>query len=113
MVADGLRIAYVLAGCSAGDSIRILDVDGGNERPLVRPKESFTSTGRRGRPTVRYIYFIHSMTAWNAAPMEVYRVAATGGPPELVVASASRAVFAAATPDGRGLIYAADPAGRS
>ncbi len=51
------------------------------------------------------------MTAWNAAPTEVYRVAATGGPPELVVASASRAAFAVATPDGRGLIYAADPVG--
>ena len=59
----------------------------------------------------KYIYFNQSMDAWNAAPTEVYRVAATGGPPELVVASASRAAFAAATPDGRGLIYGADPVG--
>ena len=33
---DGLRIAYVLAGGSAGDAIWTADADGSNERPLVR-----------------------------------------------------------------------------
>jgi eukaryotic-like serine/threonine-protein kinase len=108
---DGRRIAYVLAGSSAGDAIWIADGDGSNERLLVQAEGNLHKHWPSWSADGKYIYFNHSITAWNAAPTEVYRVAATGGPPELVVASASRAAFAAATPDGRALIYAADPVG--
>ncbi|MCM3880677.1 MAG: protein kinase [Vicinamibacterales bacterium] len=108
---DGLRIAYVLAGGSAGDAIWIADADGRNERPLVQAEGNLHKHWPSWSADGKYIYFNHSMTAWNAAPTEVYRVAATGGSPELVVASASRAAFPAPTPDGRGLIYAANPIG--
>ena len=108
---DGSRIAYVLAGGSAGDAIWTADADGSDERPLARAEGNLHKHWPSWSADGQYIYFSRSMTAWNAAPTEVYRVAVTGGSPELVVASASRAAFAAAAPDGRGLIYAADPVG--
>ncbi len=108
---DGLRIAYVLAGGSAGDAIWIADADGSNARPLVQAEGNLHKHWPSWSADGQYVYFSRSMGAWNAAPTEVFRVAVTGGAPELVVASASRAVFAAATPDGRSLIYAADPVG--
>ncbi len=108
---DGRQIAYVVAGSSAGDAIWIADGDGSNARPLVPAEGNLHKHWPSWSADGKYIYFNYSMTAWNATPTEVYRVAATGGPPELVVASARRSAFPALTPDGRGLIYAADPAG--
>ena len=59
----------------------------------------------------RYIYFNYSISTANREPASIYRVAAAGGPVEPVVATARRAVFAFPTPDGRGLIYSANPHG--
>ena len=108
---DGQRIAYVMAGGSTGDAIWIADRDGSNERVLVQVEGNLHKHWPSWSADGKYIYFNQSMDAWNAAPTQVYRVAATGGPPEPFVSSASRAAFPAPTPDGRGLIYAADPAG--
>jgi eukaryotic-like serine/threonine-protein kinase len=106
---DGRRIAYVRAGSSAGDAIWIADGDGNNARVLVRAEGNVHVHWPSWSADGHDVYFHRSITAWNAEPTEVYRVAADGGTPERVVASASRAAFAVATPDGRGLIYAANP----
>lgn len=57
----------------------------------------------------RQIYFTYSPSTVNWEPTEIYRVSAAGGPIEPVVTTARRAVFPAPTPDGRGLVYAANP----
>jgi Tol biopolymer transport system component len=106
---DGTRIAYTLAGGSAGDAIWLAAADGTNPRLLVRAEGNLHKHWPSWSADGQYVYFDRSMTAWNAAPTEVYRVAAAGGTPERVVASASRAEYATVTPDGRGLIYAANP----
>ncbi len=106
---DGTRIAYTLAGGSAGDAIWLAAADGTNPRLLVRAEGNLHKHWPSWSADGQYVYFDRSITAWNAAPTEVYRVAAAGGTPERVVASASRAENATATPDGRGLVYAANP----
>jgi eukaryotic-like serine/threonine-protein kinase len=106
---DGTRIAYTLAGGSAGDAIWLAAGDGTNPRLLVRAEGSLHKHWASWSADGQYVYFDRSITGWNAAPTEVYRVAAAGGTPERVVASANRAESAMATPDGRGLIYAANP----
>ena len=79
---DGKRLAFTLAGGSAGDAIWIADADGSNRRLLVRAEGNIHAHWPSWSADGRYIFFNHSMTAWNEEPTEVYRVAADGGTPE-------------------------------
>ena len=106
---DGRRIVFVLAGSSAGDALWIADADGSNRRLLVRPEGNVHAHWPSWSADGRYVYFNRSITAWNAEPTEVYRVAVDGGAPERFVGSTNRAGYPIATRDARGLIYAANP----
>ena len=106
---DGRRLAGMKAGASAGDSLWIVDRDGSNLREVI--------TVRGGRhihwPTWSrdgdYVLFIDSFITWHDEPSEIWRVRADGGTPEPVVQSTRRAIYPAPLPEGRGLVFAANP----
>jgi Tol biopolymer transport system component len=107
---DGRRIAYIRAGGSAGDTLFVADADGSNARETVPARGGMHVHWPAWSADGRDVYYIYTIATWNGEPAEIYRVSASGGTPERVVASASRAVFPNPTPDGKGLIYAANPA---
>ena len=108
---DGTQIAFVRPGSSAGDTLFVARSDGGNPREVVALRGAMHIHWPVWSHDGRHIYFIYSITTANREPASIYRVAAAGGPVEPVVPSARRAVFPFPTPDGKGLIYAANPTG--
>ena len=108
---DGTQIAFVRPGSSAGDSLHVAGSDGGSPREVVALRGAMHIHWPVWSHDGRHIYFIYSISTANREPSSIYRVAAAGGPVEPVVTSARRAVFPFPTPDGRGLIYAANPTG--
>ncbi len=104
---DGKRIAYVSPGGGGGDALFVADADGSHEKELQRAAlhlhaPAWSSDGR-------FIYYLRAIITFNRAPAELWRTPADGGPAERVVATARRAVYAEPLPDGRGLLYSADP----
>ena len=108
---DGTQIAFVRPGSSAGDSLYVARSDGGSPREVAALRGAMHIHWPVWSHDGRYIYFNYSFSTANREPASIYRVAAEGGPVEAVVPSARRAIFAFPTPDGRGLIYSANPHG--
>jgi Tol biopolymer transport system component len=106
---DGKRIAYIRPGGSSGDSLLIADADGQNEREIVKREGARHLHWPQWSSDGRYVYFNFGYSTANAEGTEIFRVAVAGGPPVRVVATARRAVFPLASPDGRGLFFAGNP----
>ncbi len=108
---DGTQIAFVRPGSSAGDSLWVARSDGGSPREVAALRGAMHIHWPVWSHDGRYIYFNYSFSTANREPASIYRVAAEGGAVEPVVPTARRAVFAFPTPDGKGLIYSANPHG--
>ncbi len=108
---DGTRIVFIRPGSSAGDALFIARSDGGSPKEVVPVRGGMHIHWPVWSHDSRYIFFNYSISTANREPAEIYRVAADGGPIEPVVTSLRRAVFPLPTPDGAGLIYAANPTG--
>ena len=106
---DGKRIAFIRTGGPLGDALIVADADGQNETIVAKREGAQHMHWPRWSPDGRYIYFNHGAQNFNIEPTQIYRVAATGGSIEPVVSTARRAAFPFLTPDGSGLIYAANP----
>jgi Tol biopolymer transport system component len=108
---DGKRIAYIKTGGSLGDALMVANADAQNEIEIVKREGARHVHWIRWDSTGTFIYFNRGFQNFNTEPTEIFRVAASGGPIERVVASARRAAFPFPSPDGRGLYYAANPDG--
>ena len=108
---DGTQIAFVRPGSSAGDALFVARADGGSPREVAALRGAMHIHWPVWSHDGRYIYFNYSISTANREPASIHRVAAEGGPVEPVVPTARRAVFAFPTPDGKGLIYSANPHG--
>jgi Tol biopolymer transport system component len=108
---DGTRILFIRPGSSAGDALFTARSDGGSPKEVVPVRGGMHIHWPVWSHDSRYIFFNYSISTANREPAEIYRVAADGGPIEPVVTSARRAIFPLPTPDGAGLIYAANPTG--
>ena len=105
---DGQHIAFIRAGATAGDSLFVADADGANRREIV-PAHGGMHVHWPAWSRDGYIYFIYTLALVNAEPSEIYRVHFQGGRIEPVISTSRRAVHPLPTPDGIGLIYAANP----
>ena len=106
---DGRQISFIRAGSSAGDALWIADADGTNRREIIKAENGmhvhWPSWSRDG-----FIYFMRTFsTVSNLDQTEIYRIRSAGGPIEPVVSTLRRATFPLPMPDGRGLIYSANP----
>ncbi len=108
---DGTRILFIRPGSGAGDALFTASSDGGSPKELVALRGGIHIHWPVWSHDGRYIYFNYSISTANREPAEIYRVPAAGGPIEPVVTTTRRAVFPLPTPDGAGLIYAANPTG--
>ena len=106
---DGKRIVLVGTGGPLGDTLVVADADGQNAQVVAKREGAQHLHWPRWSADGRFIYFNHASQNFNIEPTEIFRVAATGGPIERVVATARRAAFPFLSADGRGLIYAANP----
>jgi Tol biopolymer transport system component/serine/threonine protein kinase len=106
---DGKRIAFIRTGGPLGDALVVADPDGQNEQVLVNRRGAQHIHWPRWSADGRAIYFNFGPQNFNIEPTQIFRVSAAGGTPEPVVATARRAAFPFLSPDGRGLLYAANP----
>ena len=106
---DGKRIAYVLPGGLAGDSIAVADADGQNEQVVLKREGGKHAHWLNWSLDGKFVYFTSSFQNLNTAPIEVARVSSTGGALERVIPTTRRAMFPTADPTGRGLLFAANP----
>lgn len=106
---DGTQIVFVRPGSSAGDALFVARSDGGSPRQLVALRGGMHLHWPVWSSDGKYVYFNYSTSTANREPAEIHRVPAAGGPVEPFVATARRAVFPLPTPDGKGLIYSANP----
>jgi len=106
---DGHRLAFIRAGGSAGDALFVASADGTNPREII---------GLSGGVHIHwpiwstdgFIYFIRTIgQLLNMEPAEIYRINPDTGSVEPFVQTLRRAIFPTPMPDGRGLIYAANP----
>ncbi len=106
---DGTQLVGMRAGASAGDSLWIVDKDGGNLRQVIALRAGrhihWPTWSRDGK----YIYYIDTFITWHDEPSEIWRAPVGGGEPEPVLRSRRRAIYPAPMPEGRGLIFAANP----
>ena len=105
---DGKQIVCIRAGSQRGDALVVADSDGSDERDLVSAQGGRHIHWPAWSRDQRWIYFISSYDTANTGQSEIYRVPASGGGVEPVIATSRRAIFPAPLPDG-GLIYAANP----
>jgi serine/threonine protein kinase/Tol biopolymer transport system component len=105
---DGRQMTFVRPGATAGDALFVADADGTNRREIV-PAHAGSHVHWPAWSRDGYIYFIYTLALVNAEPSEIYRVHSQGGRIEPVISTSRRAVFPLPTPDGTGLIYAANP----
>jgi serine/threonine protein kinase len=103
---DGKRMAFIRPGGTAGDAIWMADGDGTNRRELVKVSGGahmhWAAWSHDG-----FIYYMRpATTGFNLDQTEIYRVAASGGSPERVVTTLTRAMFPVPLPGG--LIYSSD-----
>src|SRR5262245_17377969 len=106
---EGKQTVFIKPGSSAGDALFVGEADGANARQIIPPQNGlhihWPVFSRDG-----FVYFLRTFTTVaNLDPAEIYRVDPHGGAMEPVVQTPRRALHPAPTPDGRGLIYAADP----
>ena len=106
---DGKRIVFVRTGGPLGDALVVADPDGQNETIVAKREGAQHIHWPRWSADGRYIYFNHGPQNFNIEPTQIFRVPATGGALEPVIATARRAAFPFLTRDGTGLIYAANP----
>ena len=104
---DGRRIVFVRPGSGGGDALVVSDSDGANQKEIFRThmhahKPGWSSDGR-------FVYFHMGIEGFNWPPAEIWRVAAGGGTPELVVGTSRLAIYPDPMPNGRGLLYSANP----
>jgi len=106
---DGKQTVFIKPGAAAGDELFVGDADGANARQIIPPQNGlhihWPVFSRDG-----FIYFLRTFTTVaNLDPSEIYRIDPRGGTMEPVVQTPRRALHPAPTPDGRGLIYSANP----
>jgi serine/threonine-protein kinase len=106
---DGKHIVFVRTGGPLGDALVVADPDGQNERVVAKREGARHFHWPRWSADGRYIYFNYGPQNFNIEPTEIRRVPVSGGPVEAVVPTARRAAFPVLTPDGAGLVYAANP----
>ena len=106
---DGTRIVFVRTGGPLGDALVVADADGQNEIVLAKREGARHIHWPRWSGDGNYIYFNHGPQNFNIEPTEVFRIAATGGAIEPVIATARRAAFPFSNRDGTALVYAANP----
>ena len=106
---DGKRRVFVRTGGSLGDALLVADADGQHEIVLAERKGARHIHWPRWSGDSKYIYFNHGPQNFNIEPTGVYRIAATGGAIEPVIATARRAAFPFLNSDGTGLVYAGNP----
>ena len=107
---DGARLAFVLPGGTAGDSIGVADTSGENMRVVLQVEGGMHAHWPAWSHDGRYIYFNRSAKSANSEPAEVHRIAMDGhGAEETVIATSRRAVFPYPWANGRGLVYSANP----
>ncbi len=106
---DGKRIAFVRTGGPLGDALVVADPDGQNEMVVAKRQGSRHIHWPRWSADGRYLYFNHGTQNFNIEPTGIYRVPASGGALEPIVATARRAAFPFLSRDGQALIYAANP----
>jgi eukaryotic-like serine/threonine-protein kinase len=104
---DGKRMAFIRAGATAGDAIWVADGDGTNRREIVKASGGthmhWLTWSQDG-----FIYYMRPRTTgFNLEQTEIFRVAASDGSPERVVATLKRAMFPVVLPGG-GFIYSTD-----
>jgi serine/threonine protein kinase len=103
---DGKRMAFIRPGGTAGDAIWVADGDGTNRRELVKASGGAHMHWVSWSPDGFIYYMRPATTGFNLDQTEIYRVAASGGSPERVVATLTRAMFPVPLPGG--LIYSSD-----
>ena len=106
---DGTRIAFVRTGGPLGDALVVAEPDGQNETVLAKRAGALHIHWPRWSGDGKYIYFNHGPQNFNIEPTGVFRVAASGGAIEPVIATARRAAYPFSTGDGTALLYAANP----
>ncbi len=104
---DGRRIVFVRTGSGGGDALVVSDSDGANQEEIFRThmhahKPAWSYDGR-------FVYFHMGIEGFNWPPAEIWRVAAGGGTPQLLVGTSRLAIYPDPMPDGRGLLYSANP----
>jgi Tol biopolymer transport system component len=104
---DGRRIAYVLPGGYAGDSLVVADRTGEHPREVLPVAGGLHAHWVAWSADGQYLYYHRSGTSANLEPTEIYRVPVSGGPEERVIQTSRRAVFACPLSDG--LVYSANP----
>jgi eukaryotic-like serine/threonine-protein kinase len=106
---DGRRVAYFRTGQYAGEPLFVADADGTNAVEIVRARGGVHLHRPAWSHDGRHLYFVSTTTRFDQEPASIFRVAATGGPIESVIATSRRALDPLPLPDGAGLIYAANP----
>jgi Tol biopolymer transport system component len=107
---DGTRIVYVRPGETRGDAIVVADANGSNPRELVPARGGWHTHWPAWSADGQFVYFLQTIATWNGEPSEIFRVAASGGEPQIVVRTTRRALFPLPSAAG-GLFYAANPNG--
>jgi TolB protein len=105
---DGQKLLYVNPSGSSGDSLRVSDVSGEDEREVVPLAGGIHLHWPAWSADGQSIYYVRSVASQNMEPSEIYRVPISGGSPEAVVATTRRAVNPWPAKDGSGLLYSAN-----
>ena len=106
---DGKRMVYIFGGGPLGDNIILADGDGQNPREIVKRAGARHIHWLRWAPDGRFVYFNYGAMSGNTEGTEIFRASIPDGQLEPVVRTARRAAFPVPSPDGRGLLYAANP----
>ena len=106
---NGDRIVFSRTGGPLGDALVVADAEGQNPIELAKRQGAQHIHWPRWSGDGKYIYFNHGPQNFNIEPTGVFRVPASGGPIEPVIASARRAAYPFPSSDGAALIYAANP----
>ena len=104
---DGKQIVFVRPGGGGGDAIVVCDADGGHARDLYRTHAHAHSPVFSS--DLRFVYYQQSTATIRPEPSEIWRIPAAGGTPERVVATSRLALYPVPMPQGRGLLFAANP----
>ena len=104
---DGKRIVFVRPGGGGGDALVVCDADGGHAIDVYRTHAHahnpvWSADGR-------FVYYQQSTATIRPEPSEIWRVPAAGGTPERVIATSRLALYPVPMPEGRGLLFAANP----
>jgi Tol biopolymer transport system component len=105
---DGRQLAYAVAGSTRGDLLVVASFDGTGGRTLVEREGGrhihWFTWSRDGQ----YLYFIATYDTWHTEPSATWRVPVKGGPAEVVLDTARRAIYPVPLPSGA-LLFAANP----